>query len=53
MGCTYNFEKVSRKNFLNGKSRFVLDEEGCCIAEYNLDYQTIALDLTAMTFFIE
>lgn len=45
MGDTYSFEKVKRENFLNGKSRFVMDKDGWCIEDYNPDYHTVVCDL--------
>lgn len=45
MGDSYGFSKVSRKEFLSGKSRFIMDKEGWCIEDYNPEYIDIVSDL--------
>ena len=45
MGDSYGFSKVSRKEFLSGRSRFILDSEGWCIEDYNPEYIDIVGDL--------
>ena len=45
MGDSYGFCKVSRKEFLSGKSRFIMDKEGWSIEDYNPEYIDIVSDL--------
>ena len=44
MGDTYGFSKVRRKEFLSGKSRFIMDECGC-VDDYSPGYINIVGDL--------